>query len=224
LQRRAGTNSHCKDSLIRLDSEGPGWLPDFEGLGDVQQQQQQQGQQQHVEQQPELLQGQCTGAGIGRPDDGVASSSSAAAAAAVDELEPGAGFECTASSTHAQHVGTAAADHAGSSSDGEQQQQQLPDDFDYSGEVPDFDHSQKRQELIIYAIPLTRGKVRSKFHAFSILSNAPNFAGKQMSSMHACSKSGSSKCLCTQPQICLTITDLSYNCRVLLCLLSCTRR
>ncbi|KAF6258069.1 hypothetical protein COO60DRAFT_1701524 [Scenedesmus sp. NREL 46B-D3] len=43
--------------------------------------------------------------------------------------------------------------------DGEQQQQQLPDDFDYSGEVPEHDHSQKRQELIIYAIPLTRGKV-----------------------------------------------------------------
>jgi hypothetical protein len=36
----------------------------------------------------------------------------------------------------------------------------LPDDFDYSGEVPEHDHSQKRQELIIYAIPLTRGKVR----------------------------------------------------------------
>ncbi|WIA19636.1 hypothetical protein OEZ85_005572 [Tetradesmus obliquus] len=42
---------------------------------------------------------------------------------------------------------------------GDEQQQQLPDDFDYNGEVPDHDHSQKRQELLIYAIPLTRGKV-----------------------------------------------------------------
>eukprot|EP00879_Flechtneria_rotunda_P028023 GHRR01030097.1.p1 GENE.GHRR01030097.1~~GHRR01030097.1.p1 ORF type:complete len:205 (+),score=88.64 GHRR01030097.1:46-615(+) len=36
---------------------------------------------------------------------------------------------------------------------------QLPDDFNYQDEVPDFEHSQERRELIIYAIPLVRGQV-----------------------------------------------------------------
>jgi hypothetical protein len=121
---------------------------------------------------------QPTGTGIGisssssRSGDGIRGSSTiaaaAAAAAALDELDPGARFERTAGSLHAGSAAAAAAGAAGhdagsvgsGSSDGEeQQQQQLPDDFDYSGEVPDHDHSQKRQELIIYAVPLTRGKV-----------------------------------------------------------------
>jgi hypothetical protein len=34
--------------------------------------------------------------------------------------------------------------------------------FDTGDEVPDHDHTQERRELIIYAIPLTRGKVGAR--------------------------------------------------------------
>uniref|UniRef100_A0A383WMF8 Uncharacterized protein n=1 Tax=Tetradesmus obliquus TaxID=3088 RepID=A0A383WMF8_TETOB len=128
LPRNTGTSSHCTGSLIRLDSEGPAWMPDFEGQDSVQQQQQ---QQQQVEQQPDTLQqGQLSSSSNSHRPNGGAAEGSTGAAAAADELDPG-----------------------------DKQQQQLPDDFDYNGEVPDHDHSQKRQELLIYAIPLTRGKV-----------------------------------------------------------------
>jgi hypothetical protein len=146
-------------------------MPEFEGSGDAQQEQQQ--QQQHIQQQADLLQQEQLGSSYStRAGDGTASAATAAAAAgstALDELDPGAGFRCSEGISDAEHHAAAAAaaesqpgaGSVGSSSeDGEQQQQQLPDDFDYSGEVPEHDHSQKRQELIIYAIPLTRGKVR----------------------------------------------------------------
>jgi hypothetical protein len=140
-------------------------MPEFEVLGDAQHQ-----HQQRIQQQPDLLQQQQSAAvnisnnSRAGGSTTLASTVAAAGSTELDELEPGAGVEFSEGSSQAQHQAAAAegppgTGSAGSSSDDGGQQQQLPDDFDYSEEIPEHDHSQKRQELIIYAIPLTRGKV-----------------------------------------------------------------